>query len=446
MTMWGGRFELPPAADLWSYTVDPADRRLLAVDVEGSLAHVAMLARVGLLADGERAALETGLHQILADARDGTFEFLPTDEDVHSAVERRLGELVGEVAGKLHTGRSRNDQVALDLRLYLRGAVDDRLADLEGLVAVLVDRAEEHKATVIPAYTHLQQAQATTLGQHLLAHVWMLRRDRERLSDLRRRLRESPLGAGAVAGSTLPLDPAFTAELLGFAGPFHNSIEAVASRDLAAEFTFCAAQLMVGLSRLAEETVLWATSEFGWASFTDDYTTGSSALPQKKNPDIAELARGRAAAAIGAVTAMLALQKGLPLAYNRDLQEDKPAVFAADDLLAGTLPALAGMLRTASFHPPPPGDWTSALALAERLVVRGVPFRQAHVAVGRLVGALERSGRTFTGATLADLRAAGDRFDESDVEFLASGSEQAAVAAVADVERQLVLLRTPPAG
>ncbi|HKX74776.1 MAG TPA: argininosuccinate lyase [Acidimicrobiia bacterium] len=449
MTLWGGRFEAAPSERLWSYTVDSADRRLLAVDVRGSLAHGEMLAKVGILTGEEWEEMEAGLRTILADAADDTFEFLPTDEDVHSAVERRLVELVGEVGEKLHTGRSRNDQIALDLRLYLRQAVEERVADIAAFIDVLCDQAEANAGSVVASYTHLQQAQAISLGHHLLAYAWMLRRDQERLTDLGRRLRESPLGAGASAGSTLPLDPAYTASLLGFGSTLPNSLDAVSSRDLVAEFVFACAQAMVNLSRLAEDFILWSTTEFGWVTLADAYTTGSSALPHKKNPDIAELARGRAATTLGTLTAILALQKGLPLAYNRDLQEDKPALFAADDALGTTLGALRGMVATARFHAPPPSSWTAALDLAETLVRRGVPFRQAHEAVGRLVVRLLGEGRTLAGATESDLAAADPRFQPQDLDCCRPDPERRSLpgsGSPRDVLRQIALLRTPGPG
>jgi argininosuccinate lyase len=415
--LWGGRFQEPPADEMWRFTVDRADRRLLDIDVEGSLAHVSMLAKVGLLDPGEQQTITDGLSRILSEANGGSFAFMETDEDVHSAVERRLVELVGEVGQKLHTGRSRNDQMALDLRLYLRKAATARGQQLSRFAGLLADIAERHSETPIPTYTHLQQAQITSLGHHLLAYAWMALRDRDRLADLNSRL-ESPIGAGASAGSSLPLDPQATASGLGFAKSFDNSLDAVGSRDLVTEFVFDVTQAMVHLSRLSEELILWSSSEFGWVTFPDSHTTGSSALPHKKNPDIAELARGRAAAAIGDLTTLLVLQKGLPLAYNRDLQEDKPPLFRADDALAGALEALGGMLDGAEFHPPSPGPWTATLDLAEALVQRGMPFRQAHEVVGRLVGILVGSGRTPADATRADLAAADSRFEASDLDLL----------------------------
>ena len=401
MKLWGGRFQASPDELLWAYTVDPTDRRLLPFDLAGSIAHVEMLGSSGIISTEDAETMAAGLREISTEE----FEFRDDDEDVHSAVERRLVEVVGPVGEKLHTGRSRNDQIALDLRLYLRAATAGRRGDLAALIEVLVDRAEEHAETVIPSYTHLQQAQRTTLGQHMLAHGWALQRDRERLSDLNRRLATSPLGAGASAGSTLPLDPGRTAEALGFERPFPNALDAVGSRDLAAEFGFALTQAMVNLSRLGEELVLWASTEFGWLTLSDAFATGSSALPHKKNPDVAELARGRAGGAIGQLTTLLAMQKGLPLSYNRDLQEDKRAVFWLDDTLTLTCRAMAGLIATAEFHPPPPTWQTDALGVAENLVRRGVPFRSAHALVGQLVVSLD--GRPFSEATSTELAAAG---------------------------------------
>ncbi|MDJ0923564.1 MAG: argininosuccinate lyase, partial [Acidimicrobiia bacterium] len=325
MTLWGGRFTESPAEVLWRFTVDHSDRRLLVDDIRGSLAHVAMLGTVGILDPEETAGLTTGLETVLAEAEAGEFEWSDGDEDVHSAVERRLTELIGDAAGKLHTGRSRNDQVCLDLRLYLRRSADDRIDQIAKLIRVLIALAEEVGETVVASYTHLQQAQAVPLAHHLLAHAWALVRDRDRFRDVLPRLDISPLGAGASAGSNLPMDPHQTASKLGFRSAFANSMDAVGARDFVAEYTFCCAQTMVTLSRLAEETILWTSEEFSWVTFSDSFTTGSSAMPHKKNPDIAELARGKTATVIGDLTALLTLQKGLPLTYNRDLQEDKRA-------------------------------------------------------------------------------------------------------------------------
>ena len=426
MTLWTGRFEDGPAEALWRFTVDTADRRLLGVDVRGSMAHVAMLEEVGLLSVEEAASLRSGLAAIAEEASSGAFAWYEADEDVHTAVERRLGEIVGPVAGKLHTGRSRNDQVALDLCLYLLDAVDARTAQLRRMIGVLVDAAEAVGDVVVPSYTHVQQAQAVPFAHHLLAYGWMLQRDVERFADLRVRLDVSPLGAGAGGGSSLPIDPDRTRAALGFAGTFDNSMDAVASRDRAAEFVWCATQSMVHLSRLSEELILWCSAEFGWATFSDAYTTGSSAMPQKKNPDIAELVRGRAATVIGDLTAIVALQKGLPMTYNRDLQEDKRAVFHADDTLDAALEALTGMVATASFHPPAPDSWVTALDLADVLVERGVPFREAHHVVGRVVSTLVAEGRTFDDLDGAELEGFDARLHAEDLERLDPSASVAA--------------------
>lgn len=418
MSLWGGRFEGSVSGGTWDFTTDDSDRRLLEVDIEGSIAHVGMLGKTGVI-DGEEAdAVLEGLGEILAEARAGEFRFDEADEDVHSAVERRLGEIVGEVAGKLHTGRSRNDQVALDLRLYLGRSAGARMTQLRRLAGVLADIAELHAETVIASYTHLQQAQPTTLGHHLLAYSWMALRSATRFDDASERIGVSPLGAGASAGSSLPLDRGQVADELGMSGIMPNSLDAVGSRDFVAEYVFCCAQSMAELSRLAEEIIIWATREFAWVSLGDSVSTGSSALPQKRNPDIAELIRGRAATVAGDLSSIVALQKGLPLAYNRDLQEDKPIVFHADDTLAGSLEAMVELVREITFHPPLPISETSALDLAEALVGRGVPFREAHGLVGALVARVESTGRGLDGVTMEDLAVIDERFEEGDLELL----------------------------
>lgn len=418
MTLWGGRFGLGPGEVLWAYTTDETDRRLLGDDVEGSIAHVSMLGETGILGADEVRRLRQGLETIRAEAEKSRFVFGEEDEDVHSAVERRLFELVGEVAGKLHTARSRNDQVALDMRLYTRRAATDRIEQLHGYALTLADQAEEHAATVVPSYTHLQQAQPTTLGHHLMAYAWMALRDGERFVAARTRIDVSPLGAGASAGTSLPIDPEATARALGMGAVFENSLDAVGSRDHLAEYVFCCAQAMAGLSRLAEELVLWATPEFGRIRLGDAVATGSSALPQKRNPDIAELVRGRAARVSGLLTAIMGLQKGLPLSYNRDLQEDKRMVFEADDTLAGSLQAMIELLGHTEFRPGGINAEVIGLDLAETLVGRGVPFREAHQAVGKLILGLEERGRSLSDVRVEDLKAAHDRFEQEDLDLM----------------------------
>lgn len=444
MTLWSGGFEGEPDQLLWAYTVDTADRRLLEDDVRGSQAHVGMLAEQGILSEDESRLLLDGLGRIADEGRQDSFEFHVTDEDVHSAVERRLIELVGEVGKKLHTGRSRNDQIALDIRLYLARSGRAQVRRIATMAAHLVNKAEEVGDTIIPSYTHLQQAQAVPLAHHLLAYGEMLRRDAERMRSAVGRIEVSPLGAGASGGSSLPLDPTVTARLLGWQWHFVNSMDAVASRDFVAEYVFVCAQAMVTLSRLAEEIILWSTAEFAWVTFPDSFTTGSSAMPQKKNPDVAELVRGRAAAVIGDVTAILTLQKGLPLTYNRDLQEDKRLVFHADDVLAGSLETLGAMVASASFHPPDPSPDVTALDLAEALVKRGVPFRTAHQTVGRLISDLAREGRSLGGATAVDLTRGG--FDAADLALLDPAESvrrrmTAGGGSFAEVERQVRWMR-----
>lgn len=417
MTLWGGRFDGAMSELTRRYTGDEADRRLLEVDIRGSIAHVTMLGKTGIIEPVEAETLVSGLERILTEKDE--FEFHRSDEDVHTAVERRLGELLGEVAGKLHTGRSRNDQVALDLRLYLRQTASERVGQIQHLVDLLGRLAAEHAETPIPSYTHLQQAQVVTLGHHLMAYAWMLTRDAERFTVARNVfLDRSPLGAGASAGSMLPLDRQDTARALGLSETFANSLDAVGSRDFVSDYVFSCAQTMVDLSRFAEEIVLWSTKEFGWVRLGDEVSTGSSALPQKRNPDIAELIRGRTAGVAGDMTAILTLQKGLPLTYNRDFQEDKRIVFHADDTTAAALEAMAALLEGSEFDPPAPGAETTAVDLAEALVRRGVPFREAHTVVGTLVKRLESQGRSLDQAVADDLAAIDDRFNETDLALL----------------------------
>jgi argininosuccinate lyase len=414
VTLWGGRFTEGPDATLWAFTTDDSDRRLLEVDIRGSIAHATMLGDAGVIPDDEARQIVAGLERILEEARSGEFVFTEGDEDVHSAVERRLGELIGPLAGKLHTGRSRNDQVATDLRVYLMATGWARIDGIRSLVARLADMAERHAEVVIPTYTHLQQAQTTTLGDHLCAYAWMLLRDASRFTDCVGRTAESPLGASASAGSSLPLDREATARALGFDRVMPNTLDAVAARDFVAEYTFCVTQTMLHLSRLAEEIVIWTTSEFGWAKLADAVATGSSAMPHKKNPDIAELVRGRAATVVGLLGSITALQKGLPLTYNRDLQEDKRIVFEADDILSGALAAMGVLLDGLAFDPPMPRAETTSLDLADVLVGRGVPFREAHAIVGRVVRKLEDEGRAFAAVTDDDLAAVDARFQPGD--------------------------------
>ncbi len=391
-TLWHGRFADGPADALMALSVSlPFDQRLAPEDIEGSRAHVTMLVEVGLLTDAEGTAVIDALDAVAAELAGGTFVFAPSDEDIHTAVERRVTELAGPAGAKIHTGRSRNDQVATDLRLWTRRAAHEVVGALHGLQSVLLARAESAGEQVsLPGYTHLQHAQPVLLAHHLLAHVWALGRDVTRWTRVVEAADVSPLGAGALAGSSLPLDPDRTARLLGFSARFENSLDAVSDRDFVAEAVFAAALAQVHLSRLGEEVVLWSSAEFGFVRLPDAFATGSSMMPQKKNPDVAELVRGKAGRVIGDLTGLLATLKGLPLAYNRDLQEDKEPLFDAVDTLLASLHALAGLFEGMEFDAAVMGaaaasPYLGATDLAEFLVRAGMPFRDAHAIVGDLV-------------------------------------------------------------
>ncbi|HET6963714.1 MAG TPA: argininosuccinate lyase [Acidimicrobiales bacterium] len=398
VTLWQGRFgESGPAEELLAYTVSLRyDSRLARDDIAGSRAHVKGLVSAGIVTEGDGSILLAALDRVADELASGTLAFKPGDEDIHTAVERRVTELAGPAGARLHTGRSRNDQVATDLRLFTKRelrAVSRRLLDLQ---RVLLDRAREAGDAYMPGYTHLQRAQPVLLAHHLLAHGWAFARDIERLEAARTRLDVSPLGAGALAGSSLPLDPVLTSSELGFSRPFDNSLDAVSDRDFVAESLFGLTLTGIHLSRMGEEMVIWSSDEFSFVTLADAYATGSSMLPQKKNPDIAELARGRAGRLIGDLTGLLATLKGLPLSYNRDLQEDKEPLFDALDQLSLGITAMTGMIATATWNldrmqAAADTPFAAAIDLAEWLVARGMPFREAHGVVGGLVrDALER--------------------------------------------------------
>ncbi len=396
---WSGRLPGPtdPVLERYSTSVQE-DLGLAEFDIRGSVVHAGRLARAGLLRPGDHQQLLSGLEQIAGEVRSGDFRPRPEDEDIHMAVERRLAELIGEPALRLHTGRSRNDQVALDLRLWTRAAANRVSEGVLELEAVLLRRARRERATIVPGYTHLQRAQPVTLAHHLLAYFEMLERDRERVQELHRRAGLSPLGAGALAGSTLPLDREQAALELGLLAPTANSLDSVSDRDFAVELLFVSALTAVHLSRLAEDLILWSTAEFGFLDLPDRWATGSSLMPQKKNPDLLELVRGRAGRPVAALVGLLLVLKGLPLSYNRDLQEDKAHLFPAVASLESSLEALAGLLAEVSFNRERMSEAACdprllATDLAERLVQEGVPFRGAHELVGRLVTRAEGEGR-----------------------------------------------------
>ena len=412
--LWGGRFAeaTDQLVERFNASVE-FDQRLAEQDIQGSLAHVAMLGTQGILTTEEVQQIERGLRDVLRDIEAGNFEWRLDREDVHMNVEANLRDRVGPVAGKLHTARSRNDQVATDFRLFVKGAALN-LADLtRALRAVLVEEAARHldPLAIMPGYTHLQVAQPIALSHWFLAYAEMLERDESRFRDAVARLDESPLGAGALAGTPWPIDRFHTAHALGFARPMRNSLDAVASRDFALEFLSACAILIAHLSRLSEELILFSTFEFGFVTLPDSHTTGSSIMPQKKNPDVSELARGKAGRVFGALMSLLTVVKGTPLAYNKDLQEDKESVFDAYDTLSIVLRLYADMLPKAHWHQAvmlqaAQRGFSTATDLADYLARQGVPFREAHEVVGSLVGLAARSGRQLWDLTDAELRAA----------------------------------------
>ncbi len=416
--MWGGRFAEGPAAVMREINASiPFDKRMWRQDIRGSQAHVAMLAKQGIVAGEDAEAIARGLDAVAAhyDA-EGVAEDLAL-EDIHMQTEARLAQAIGPDAGRLHTARSRNDQVATDFRLWVRDAIDETLAALVAFQHALLARAEEHAASVMPGFTHLQSAQPVTLGHHLMAYVEMARRDVGRFTDARARMNLSPLGSAALAGTGFPVDRHATASALGFDGPTRNSLDAVSDRDFAIEYLTCAAQCALHLSRLAEEFVLWASQPFGFVSLSDQWSTGSSIMPQKRNPDAAELVRGHAGRITGCLVSLMVTMKGLPLAYSKDMQDDKPPVFECHDLLGLSLAAMTGMVESATFR----SDRMRALAesgfatatdLADWLVREaGVPFREAHHITGRAVARAEATGVRLDQLSIEHLTAIDPRID-----------------------------------
>lgn len=407
---WGGRFQEKTAAPVEEFTSSLSfDRRLYRQDIAGSMAHARMLARQGILTEAEAAAIVQGLEEIRREIETGEFVFDPALEDIHMAIEARLTAKIGEVGRKLHTARSRNDQVALDVRLYLAEEVAGLLDDLTELRRAGARLARKYFGVILPGYTHLQRAQPVLFSHHLLAYDEMWRRDQARLAESLKRIKVSPLGAAALAGTTFPIDPEYVARELGFPEVFRNSMDAVSDRDFILEFLAHGAIIMVHLSRLSEELILWSSSEFGFVEISDAYATGSSIMPQKKNPDVAELIRGKAGRVAGHLMGLLMTVKGLPLAYNRDLQEDKEPLFDTVDTVRASVQLMAGMLgeikvrperMSAALH----GGYLSATDLADYLVNQGVPFRTAHEQVGRLVGYAEFQGKELWELSLEEIQ------------------------------------------
>ena len=395
--MWGGRFSASPDALMEAINESiSVDQRLAADDIQGSLVHSDMLAATGIINAEDRDAIHKGLKAVRAEIESGGFPFSKALEDIHMNVEARLAELIGPPAGRLHTARSRNDQVALDVRLWVRAAHERLALQIAGLMKALVDQAGKHAATVMPGFTHLQSAQPVTFGHHLMAYVEMLGRDRSRVRDSLARLNECPLGTGALAGTSFPIDRDTTAKALGFDGPTRNSLDSVSDRDFALEFLAIAAICATHLSRLAEEIVLWVTPQFGFVRLSDRWTTGSSIMPQKRNPDAAELVRGKTGRVIGALVALLTLMKGLPLTYAKDMQEDKQQIFDAADTMELSLAAMTGMITDLTAMPERMAaaagvGFATATDLADWLGRSlGIPFRDAHHLTGRLVAEAER--------------------------------------------------------
>jgi argininosuccinate lyase len=450
--MWSGRFQAGTSKLVEEFTQSVGfDKRFYKQDIAGSKAHARMLGRQGVLAAEEVKAIVQGLDAVLAEINSGAFVWREELEDVHMNIEQRLTDLIGEVGKKLHTGRSRNDQVALDFRLYVVERIGVWRAALKTLVAVLLEKADAHRETLLPGCTHLQPAQPVSLAHHLLAYAWMFKRDWERLGDSRKRAAVSPLGAAALAGTTYPLDPALVAQELGLEGALQNSMDAVSDRDFVVETLAAGSLIMAHLSRFCEELILWANPAFGFVKLPDGYATGSSIMPQKKNPDVAELIRGKTGRVYGALTALLTTLKGLPLAYNRDLQEDKEPFFDADKTVSGSLTLMAGMLDALDFNVEAmraalTAGFLNATELADYLATKGVPFREAHHITGRAVAFAEASAKPLEALTLDELRAFSplieqDVFQALDYKTAVARRETQGGTGPRSVERQLSALR-----
>ena len=452
--LWAGRFSMETDALVHEFNASLAfDKRLWPYDIQGSISHVKMLGECGIIPQSDAETIANGLETLALELESGAAALSPDAEDVHMAVEALLTERIGPVAGKLHTARSRNDQVATDLRLYVRDAIDGLREQIAALQETLVGLAETHLDTLLPGMTHLQHAQPVRLAHHLLAYFWMLDRDRERLSETRARVNKLPLGAGALAGTTFPINRQRVAELLGFDGVIPNSLDAVSDRDFAIETVSALALVMVHLSRLCEELILWNSPEFGWVEMGDNVTTGSSIMPQKKNPDVAELVRGKAGRVFGDLTALLTLMKGLPLAYNKDMQEDKECVFDALDTAQICLSVMNTLLQNTEFKTEKmaaslSGDFSTATDLADYLVRQDLPFREAHAVVGKIVSDCLRRGMTLEDLTEEVLVTASPLFAGADPAALVSprGSADARSAFGGTgrnaVEQQLGMART----
>ena len=423
--IWGGRFKQSTDTLMETFSASISfDKRLYDCDIEGSIAHCKMLARCKIITTAESNKIIKGLKRILRECDEGRFKFSDSLEDIHMNIENRLREIIGPVAGKLHTARSRNDQVCLDIRLYLRKEIDDIVGEINRLTKTLIAIAKKNINHLIPGYTHLQRAQPVLLSHHLLAYVEMMLRDKERFLDAYKRINVMPLGSAALAGTNFPIDRKITAKLLGFPEISHNSMDAVADRDFAAEFCSASALTMMHLSRFCEEVVIWNSSEFKFIELSDSFTTGSSIMPQKKNPDAAELIRGKSGRVFGNLVSLLTLMKGLPLAYNKDLQEDKEPLFDTTETVKVCLTIFTDMMKSAKFIPIAQKELESsgfltATDLADYLVLKGVPFREAHELTGKTVAFCLEKEKTLTDLSLAQLRKISKRFDEEVFDHIA---------------------------
>jgi argininosuccinate lyase len=432
MRLWGGRFSKGPDELAHDFTQSlPFDQRLAEHDIAGSIAHVRMLGRCRILSSEDARTLEAGLERVRAGLSSGELALDPTSEDIHTEIERLLSEHVGALGGKLHTARSRNDQVALDLRLFLREEIDALREQTVALQRTLLETAEKQLDTLMPGYTHLQRAQPVLLAHHLMAYFFMFQRDRDRLAECRARVNHCPLGAAALGGTSFPIDPSFVAEQLGFDGLCPNSADAIADRDFVLEFLSDAALAAVHLSQVAAEIVLWSTTEFGFIRLDDAWCTGSSIMPQKRNPDAAELVRAKAGRVFGNLVNLLSVLKGLPLAYNRDLQEDKEALFDTVDTLAASLQVARELIGTASFDAERMAEalaagFLTATAVADYLVRAGLPFREAHGIAGQVVQYCEREGVGLEQLSVKEWRSFSAEFGEDIVEYISPAGAAAA--------------------
>ena len=423
--LWGGRFQ--KSAEEWVDEFGASigfDRELVLEDLEGSTAHVKMLGKCGILTEEETEAILGGLEKLKEQAKAGELEYSVELEDIHLNLEKKLTDDIGPVGGKLHTGRSRNDQVATDMHLYLKERTKEIIALTEDFQKAILEQAEIHVETLAPGYTHLQRAQPVSFAHHLMAYFWMLERDKGRFTDSLKRVDLSPLGAGALAGTTFPIDRHYSAELLGFSGVYENSMDAVSDRDFIVEFLSSSSLLMAHLSRLAEEIILWSSQEFGFIELDDAFSTGSSIMPQKKNPDMAELIRGKTGRVYGNLVGLLTTLKGLPLAYNKDMQEDKEGMFDTVKTVTGSLRIFAGMIRTMTVNADVmeqevSKDFSNATELADYLAAKGMPFREAHEVTGKLVFTCIRKGCVLKDLSLSDMQEESTLIEEDIYDVLA---------------------------